>query len=115
MRTIIAGSRNIKDYNTLLMAVGNLTWNITCVISGTAIGVDRLGELYAMRHNISCEKYPADWNQHGKSAGYKRNELMADNAEALLAIWDGQSKGTKHMIDIAKRKGLEVCIYRVTI
>jgi len=115
MRTIIAGSRNIIDYSILIKAVNSLSWNITSVVSGTARGVDHLGELYAEKKGIGLELYPADWDKYGKSAGYKRNELMADNAEALLAIWDGQSKGTKHMIDIAKRKGLEVCIYRVTI
>ena len=56
--------------------------------------------------------YAAEWNRFGKSAGYKRNVVMAENAEALLAIWDGTSKGTGHMINIAKERGLKVVVYK---
>lgn len=113
MKTIIAGSRNISDYSSLLQAVSELDWFISVVISGTARGVDRLGERYAKEHNLPVEKYPADWDRYGKSAGYRRNELMAERAEALLALWDGESRGTKHMIDIAKKKGLKIYIYQI--
>lgn len=51
---------------------------------------------------------PADWNKYGKSAGYKRNEQMAIYADACLAFWDGKSKGTKHMIGLAKRHNLRL-------
>lgn len=37
---------------------------------------------------------------------------MADRAEALVAIWDGQSRGTKHMIDTARAQGLRVYLWR---
>ncbi len=57
--------------------------------------------------------YPAAWDTYGLKAGYIRNEEMADNADALIAIWDGKSRGTKHMIDIATRKGLRVYIHEV--
>ena len=57
-------------------------------------------------------EFPADWDKHGKSAGYKRNLEMAENADALIAFWDGESRGTKHMIDIAKEKNLLTRIIR---
>ena len=113
MRTIIAGSRNITDYNVLLQAIQECPFSISTILSGTARGVDKMGERFAVEQKIPLEKYPADWNKYGKSAGYKRNELMAEKAEALLSIWDGKSKGTKNMINIAKIKGLKVYIYKI--
>ena len=50
----------------------------------------------------------ADWETYGKSAGYRRNVDMAESADALVALWDGVSNGTKHMINIARQKGLRV-------
>lgn len=110
MKTIIAGSRSINDYAAVVDAVARCGWEVTEVVSGTASGVDRLGESYATINKLPCSKFPAQWQLLGKSAGYKRNEQMADYAEALIAIWDGESKGTKHMIDIATAKGLKVFI-----
>lgn len=110
MKTIIAGSRGVKLYRQIVEAVENSEFDISVIISGTARGADRLGEQYASKNNIPCKRYPAEWDKHGKSAGYIRNTLMADNADALIAIWDGESRGTKHMIDIARRKGLKVWI-----
>jgi hypothetical protein len=111
MRTIIAGSRNVTDYNIINFVMFKIDWKPTEIISGTANGVDKLGEQWAIKNNIPLKQYPADWNKYGKSAGYKRNLLMAENADALVAIWDGISKGTKHMIDIAKKKNIKTFIY----
>ena len=113
MKTIIAGSREITDYAVLLQAIKGCPFPITSVVSGCARGVDTLGEQYAQENNLKLYKFPADWSTYGKRAGYIRNAEMADNAEALLAIWDGESRGTKHMIDIAREKGLEVYVYMV--
>ena len=110
MRTIIAGSRNCNDYQLLLDAIDECSWTPTVIISGSARGVDTMGEDWAFDHQIPCEKYPAEWNRYGKSAGYKRNVQMAEKADALIALWDGISPGTGHMIDIAKTKGLAVFI-----
>jgi len=112
---IIAGSRGITDYSIIEAAVIQSGFEITRVVSGTARGVDQLGEKYAQLHNFPVDKYPADWNTHGKRAGYLRNKQMADNADALIAIWDGVSKGTKHMIEIAAGKGLRVYCYNTSI
>ena len=66
----------------------------------------------AKDNNISLMCFPADWNKYGKRAGYIRNEQMAKEADALIAFWDGKSKGTKHMIDIARSKGLLIRVIR---
>jgi hypothetical protein len=114
MRTIIAGSRGL-GYIDMLNAIGTCPFTPTTVISGNAVGIDRAGEVWARLHRMPLECYPADWATWGRSAGYKRNELMASKAEALIAVWDGQSKGTKHMIDIASAKGLVVHVHVVSI
>ena len=118
-RVIIAGGRDFNDYPLLkakcdkILASKSQTHNIV-VITGAARGADCLGEQYAREKGYTIDSRPADWNAHGKSAGFIRNVQMANSANALIAFWDGQSKGTKHMIDTAINKGLEVrtIIYR---
>lgn len=114
MRCIIAGSRNITSLSMVIEAVDKSKFNIVKVISGGARGVDKLGELYAKTNNIDIELFPANWDKYGKSAGYIRNEEMAKNADALIAIWDGISKGTKHMIGLANKYNLDVYTYKVS-
>lgn len=99
MKIIIAGSRSIQDYNKLLTVMNNLLWPVDEVVSGGANGVDKLGEKLAIDFVLDLKVFPADWDQYGKSAGFIRNQLMAEYADALVCIWDGRSKGTKHMID----------------
>lgn len=107
---IIAGSRTFDSYEAMERfcdkALSNQT-NIE-IVSGTASGADRLGEEYAKRKNYQIVYFPADWDKHGKSAGYIRNKQMAEYADALIAFWDGQSKGTQNMIDLAKQHKLQV-------
>lgn len=113
MKTIIAGSRGITDYLTVLKAIEQSEFPVTEIVSGSARGVDALGERFATEEKLPLYIFPADWNRYGKRAGYIRNELMAENADALIAVWDGKSRGTKNMIDIAGNKGLKVFVYRV--
>lgn len=110
MKTIIAGSRTFNDYQFLKDCCD--IENITQIISGTAFGTDQLGEKYALENNIELIKIPADWSL-GKSAGYKRNVQMAEVAEQLIAFNVNNSKGTGHMINIARSKGLDVIVYNI--
>lgn len=112
MRTIIAGSRSVTDPAWLDRALHACGWIPTVVLSGTAQGADRLGERWANYNYVPIERYPADWKLYGKSAGFIRNDLMADKAEALIALWDGQSRGTKQMIDRALSRRLRVHVER---
>ena len=109
MKVIIAGGREFSDYELLKRKCNSLLRNIkeVTIISGTARGADQLGEQYAADMGHSLMRFPAKWDLYGKAAGYKRNEEMADNADILIAFWDGKSKGTEHMINIAKQKGLQ--------
>ena len=113
MKTIIAGSRGVTDFNIVEEAIKESGFIITEVVCGCARGVDSLGEQWAKNNNIPVKYFPAEWNRFGRSAGYKRNVEMADNAEALIAVWDKVSKGTKHMIDIAGNKGLKIFVKEI--
>ena len=123
LRIIVAGSRGFKNYDLLrdtlmdyldFMDDKDVVDNPSQVkfISGTAKGADTLGEQFAYTYEYDVIRFPADWNTYGKSAGYRRNAEMAKYASeaygVLFAFWDGQSKGTKHMIDLANKYGLEV-------
>lgn len=111
MRLIIAGSRTFDRYGILENAIFESGFkDITSIVSGGAKGADYYGELYAKNNDIPVIIYKADWDKYGPSAGPKRNELMAHNADALIALWDGKSKGTKHMIDYAAKCGLKIYV-----
>lgn len=114
-RVIIAGSHTFTDYPLLVQKCDNILSGIRrnsniVIISGTARGADRLGEKYASERGFPIRRFPANWSRDGRAAGPIRNALMADNADALIAFWDGQSRGTKNMIDNAREKGLAVRI-----
>lgn len=110
MRVIIAGSRGITDFAAVCDAVQRSDFPITRVLSGMARGVDTLAIRYAEENRLPLDAFPAQWGKWGRSAGYRRNVEMAQNADALIAIWDGQSPGTKHMIDVAKARGLRIFV-----
>lgn len=126
LRVIIAGSRDFNDYHLLKTACSSIFYKLAskCVInksnievvSGGARGADSLGERFATENGIQIKRFPANWNAYGKRAGYIRNNQMAeyasdgDNYGVLIAFWDGKSKGTKNMFDIAKRKGIETYV-----
>ncbi len=114
MKVIIAGSRNFNDYNSLKNKLDIILKNQkeVTIVSGTARGADRLGERYAEENHHKLEKYPAMWDIYGKKAGYIRNEEMAKFSDACVVFWDGKSKGTKHMIDIAKNFKLNLRIIK---
>lgn len=115
MRTIVAGSRGVTDYLVVQAAIDRSGFAISTVLSGCAQGVDRLGERWAQENGIPVERYPANWYVNGvldRSAGHRRNRTMGDNADALVAIWDGASPGTRGMIEYASSLGLSVYVYR---
>lgn len=113
---IIAGSREFTNYELLCERCDHLLANRTevVVISGTARGADQLGERYAKERGLGLVQMPADWDAHPKRAGYLRNVAMAEKAQALIAFWDGKSRGTEHMIRIARECGLAVRVVRTT-
>ena len=110
----MAGTRSFDDYGLLQSKLGFYLQNRTDVeiVSGTARGADQLGERYAIERGLPVKQFPADWDRYGKSAGYKRNAQMAEYADAAVIFWDGTSRGSKHMIELAKAKGLRVRVVK---
>lgn len=104
MKVIIAGTRSVKDYGLVVQAVQRSGYDITEVVSGCATGVDWLGEQWARANGIPVKEMPADWNTYGKSAGPQRNRAMAEYADAAVIIWDGESRGTRNMIENMVRR-----------
>jgi len=113
MKVIIAGSRDGFVARNTYEAIEESPFfgKITEVVSGTAKGVDQHGEMYSRTRELSLKQFPADWDTFGKSAGFRRNVEMADYADALVAVWDGQSRGTKHMIDQMELRNKPVYVY----
>jgi hypothetical protein len=97
-------------------AIAKSGWlnDITEVVSGCATGADTCGEIWAGMAGKQIKKFPADWERYGKAAGAMRNLEMARYADALIAVWDGESKGTSHMIRVAKDKGLKVYVHNIS-
>lgn len=114
-RIIIAGSRCCPEESEELFK--KVSYYFTKVdlskveiVSGTCRGADKFGEWFAYRMGFPVKQFPADWDTHGKKAGRLRNEEMAKYSTHLIAIWDGKSRGTKSMIDLAKKYNLKVRI-----
>lgn len=114
-RVIIAGGRDFSDYDLLSRTMDKLLSEINddiTIVCGMARGADSVGEKYAITKGYAIDYHQAEWDKFGKSAGYRRNVEMAERADALVAFWDGSSKGTKHMIDTAYKYGLKVRVVR---
>lgn len=113
MKVIIAGSRTCVSMDHLKAAIQKSGWTPKTIISGTAKGADQLGEQWASENSIPVKQFKPDWAQYGRAAGPKRNREMAENADALIALWDGKSKGTKNMIETAEKLGLKVYVHMI--
>jgi len=108
MRVIIAGTRSICDDTIVRKAIEASGFIISEIVSGGSKGVDESAERTAEKDGIPLMRFPADWNKYGKKAAPVRNRKMADHADALIAIWDGKSRGTRHMIETMRKAGKPV-------
>ena len=115
-KVVVAGSRNFGNYAYASMVLDKAFSNRKpdYIVCGMARGADMIGHQYALDHKIALYEFPADWKNEGKSAGYNRNVRMAAVADAVVVFWDGESHGSKHMIDIAVNKGIPVIVCRYT-
>ncbi len=116
MKLAIVGSRTFNDYSLLEHTLYNLILEsdieIKEIVSGGARGADSLAKQFALDNDITYLEFKAAWDLYGKSAGYKRNVQIVEACDAVLAFWDGESKGTKHSIDLAKKLNKKVTIVR---
>lgn len=112
MRVIVAGSRTITKYSVIAQAIEESPFAkmITEVVHGCCRGVDREAERWARANQRKVKGFPAQWDINDKAAGPMRNEKMAAYAYALIAIWNGSSRGTRDMINKALDHGLHIYV-----
>lgn len=115
MRVIIAGGRDFNNYPLLreecIKILHSHQYKPVEIVPDGARGADKLGEKFAKRFNYPLKVFPANWDKYGKRAGYLRNKEMAEYASPdgmLIAFWDGKSRGTRLMIDLANKYNLEI-------
>jgi len=121
MKVIIAGSRflvneeawfeRLDEFQEKLQRIAHI--EITEVVCGMQRGADLIGKAWAESKNIPVKDFPADWDTYIKAAGPIRNKQMADYADEAIVIWDGESRGSKNMIETMKKLGKPV--YEVKI
>lgn len=110
-RVAVVGSRDFGDWNAVRAFIRTLPAGTT-VVSGAARGVDSVAAECARACKLAVLEFPADWVEYGRSAGFRRNQQIVDAADRVVAFWDGQSKGTAHTIELAKKAGKPVEIIR---
>lgn len=115
LKVVIAGCRDYSNYDEAKEYIDFCLKNIRSenkivIISGCASGADALGERYALENGFEIEKFPAEWEKYGRSAGPIRNGKMAETADYVICFWDGKSRGTRNMIESAKKHGKEIKI-----
>lgn len=113
MKTIIAGSRTITNEREVFVDIlcADDTWPITEVVCGGAKGPDTIGKKWAESHEIPTKLFLPDWKKYGKSAGIIRNKQMAEYADMCIVFWDGESRGSKNMIQEALNMELKLFVF----
>ena len=109
MKVAVVGSRSIKNAD-ISEYIPN---EATEIITGGAVGVDRLAEREARKRGIPLKVFLPDYEKHGKSAPLVRNKLIAEECDMLIAFWDGSSRGTVFTWRYARSKGKPVKIYKL--
>ncbi len=110
MKLAIIGSRSFDDYELLCRMVSEHYPQVSLIISGGARGADELARRFALGHGIDIREYLPEWKQHGRPAGQIRNRFIIDDADAVLAFWDGRSKGTRGGLEYARKQGKGVLL-----
>ncbi len=121
VHVIVAGSRKFQDYEYLEKVLNKLladfkNENEITIITGAANGADRLGSEFAINNGYELKEFPADWSKYGNVAGFVRNKQMidylitTDGNKMLVAFWNGKSSGTRDIISLARRKGVNVSV-----
>lgn len=110
MKVAIIGSRNLNITN-----LGDyLPENVTEIVSGGAKGVDSCAKEYAMKNNIPFTEFLPEYTKFGRVAPLKRNLQIIKYADIVIAFWNGQSNGTKYVIDNCGKLNKPVKIIKIS-
>lgn len=116
MRVLVCGSRTWTDAPAIYRALAEQGCGYApfTLIHGAARGADSIAAEYAREREAEVLAFPADWNRYGKAAGMIRNKQMLEEGkpELVLAFWDGESRGTQNMIDLATKAGVPVRVIK---
>ncbi len=104
MKLLIAGSRSITDFDLS----GYVPEAVDLIISGGAKGIDTLAEKYADVRGIEKLIIRPQYEKFGRAAPIRRDEEMVDICDAVLAVWDGKSRGTGYTLNYARKKGKKI-------
>lgn len=113
MKVVVCGSRSIRDTDLVESLIEMAGFEITEVIEGGAKGVDTIAGEWARKKGIPVTVIKPQWNIHGLAAGPIRNQEMVKLGEAVIAIWDGKSRGTVSTIAFAEEAGKPVVKWQV--
>ena len=109
MRLAIIGSRSCPPIDI----AAYLKYIPDTIVSGGAIGADTYAKEFAISHNLKLIEFLPEYDKYGKSAPLVRNRQIVDNCDAVLAFWDGKSRGTKYTLDYANKMGKPVKIVEI--
>lgn len=107
MRVAVVGSRSIEVVNLKRF----LPKDTTEIISGGAKGVDTQAREYALAHNIKLTEFLPEYKKYGRAAPLKRNITIIENADFVVAFWDGVSRGTKFVIEECEKRGKPIKVF----
>ena len=116
MKVAIVGSRSINDQmfvEYLFRCFTYIFGKPTKIISGGARGIDTFAEDFAHTFNIDLQVFKPDWAKYGKKAGFIRNEDIIKNCDICLAIWDGESHGTKHDLELCEQYKKDLVLFNL--
>ena len=113
LQVAVAGSRGFNGYGLAKRTLLNVLYHYRTfdIISGHVVGAGRLGERFAEEYSVDYKVFMPEWDKYGKSAGIIRNEEMANLADILIAFWDGESAGTRHMIKCTGKLDKPIYVY----
>lgn len=107
MKVAVIGSRNltVEDLEKYLPE------ETTEIVSGGAKGIDTCAKEYANAKGLKLTEFLPEYKKYGRGAPLKRNLQIIDYADEVLAFWDGQSTGTRFVIEHCKEQNKPVCVY----
>ena len=107
MKVAIIGSRNLNVENLQ----DYLPEGTDEIVSGGARGIDTCARNYALKNDLKLTEFRPEYNKYGRGAPLRRNETIVNYADMVLAFWDGESRGTKFVINYCEKVGKECKIF----